>query len=538
MKVKVERIDHLGIVASVIKELKIVEMIDNRILTNEKEEISTGEAVAGMIINGLGFSDRPLSLTPQFFENKALELLFRKGVEAEHFNRFKLGRSLDAVVEYGCNILFSEISLAVCTQEKVSSKFAHNDTTSFSLTGKYDADTDEHEVKITYGYSKDHRPDLKQIILELVVNEDGIPTASRAWNGNKSDNAIFKERAQKLVEGIKESDGVQFVVGDSKIYTEQNAENLKKLRFITRMPGTLDLENQLIIQSFMKDKKWQRLDDSNKFQIVELVHYGMEVRCIIVFSDEAKNRSMYTVEKWKDKEAEKIEKELFRLQAQRFDSEEKAELALLNLAKKWKYHTVASQNIILLKKYTSTGRPKKNTQPDGETFQINATIVVNQHAVNELIDQKSCYVLVTNTSNKDLSDVDVVLTYKQQNNTVEKGFAFLKNHSFFAASLYLKNPARIQGLLMVMTLALLVYSIAQRRIRRQLESLGETLPNQIKKPTATPTLRWLFQILHGINLVIITIGDKIEIMIEGISDLKKKILSLLGDHVRYLYKIS
>jgi transposase len=55
--------------------------------------MSTGEAIAGMIINGLGFSDRPLTLTPQFFENKALGLLLRQGTKAEHFNRFKHGRA-------------------------------------------------------------------------------------------------------------------------------------------------------------------------------------------------------------------------------------------------------------------------------------------------------------------------------------------------------------------------------------------------------------------------------------------------------------
>ena len=53
------------------------------------------------------FSNRPLSLTPQFFANTPLDLLFRPGVTAEMFNRFKLGRSLDEVHAYGCDLLFS-----------------------------------------------------------------------------------------------------------------------------------------------------------------------------------------------------------------------------------------------------------------------------------------------------------------------------------------------------------------------------------------------------------------------------------------------
>jgi hypothetical protein len=78
-RVKVERIDHLGIVAGVIQDLGIIDMIDSRIVPDEREDITTGEAIAGMIINGLGFSDRPISLTPQFFQGKALDILIREG---------------------------------------------------------------------------------------------------------------------------------------------------------------------------------------------------------------------------------------------------------------------------------------------------------------------------------------------------------------------------------------------------------------------------------------------------------------------------
>src|SRR5436853_7651919 len=81
--VSVERLDHLGVAASVSKDLGLIEMIDARLLVHDQEEITAGEAVAGMILNGLGFSDRPLTLTPQFFANKPLDLLFHEGVRAE-----------------------------------------------------------------------------------------------------------------------------------------------------------------------------------------------------------------------------------------------------------------------------------------------------------------------------------------------------------------------------------------------------------------------------------------------------------------------
>src|SRR4029450_10276881 len=196
----VERLDHLGVVASVIKELGIVEKVDARLGLHDQEEITAGEAIAGMILNGLGVSNRPLSLTPQFFANKPLDLLFREGLRAEMFNRFKLGRTLDEVHAYGCDLLLSELALAVCAQEGMDERLNQLDTTSFSLPGVYAPDSDEHAIAITHGYSKDHRPDLKQAVVELLVSQDGGGRLlSKSWDGNASDTQIFQERAHALM---------------------------------------------------------------------------------------------------------------------------------------------------------------------------------------------------------------------------------------------------------------------------------------------------------------------------------------------------
>src|SRR5438309_5143359 len=117
--VTVARLDHVGLIAEVIKDRGLIEMIDTRLVLDNQEEITPGEAVAGMLLNGLGFANRPLSLTPPFFANKPLDLLFREGVHAEMFNRFKLGRTLDEAYDYGCDLLFSELSLGVCDQEGI-----------------------------------------------------------------------------------------------------------------------------------------------------------------------------------------------------------------------------------------------------------------------------------------------------------------------------------------------------------------------------------------------------------------------------------
>jgi len=83
--------------AEVIKDIGLINMIAARWVPDSQEEITPGEAVAGMSLKGLGFANRPLSLPPPFFANKPLEVLFREGGCAAMFNRFQLGRTLDEI---------------------------------------------------------------------------------------------------------------------------------------------------------------------------------------------------------------------------------------------------------------------------------------------------------------------------------------------------------------------------------------------------------------------------------------------------------
>jgi transposase len=89
-----------------------------------------------------------------------------------------------------------------------------------------------------------------------------------------------------------------------------------------------------------------------------------------------------------------------------------------------------------------------------------------------------------------------------------------------------------------MTLALLVYSVAQRRLRQQLAQHQETVPNQINQPTTSPTLRWVFQLLEGIHRVQVTLQGQVHDFIEGLNDVQIKILRLFGNKVCRLYQIS
>jgi transposase len=535
--VRVERLDHLGVIASVIDGLDLIHMINARLVPDDQEVITPGEAVAGMILNGLGFANRPLSLTPQFFASKPLDLLFREGLEAKMFNRFKLGRTLDEAYAYGCDLLFHELALAICAHEGIDLRFNHLDTTSFSLSGEYIPECDEQAITITHGYSRDHRPDLKQAVLELMVSQDGgVPFVSKSWDGNTSDSEIFQTRAQALLAAFQHAPSPRYLIADSKLYHEDNATHLRALGFITRIPNTIGPVSQVITQALTWDT-WHPLDETTRYQRLELCHYGMAQRWLVVHSQAALARAEMTVNEARQREYETIARQLFHLQAKRFPTPAAAQGALETLAKGWKYHQVDASRLTEHKRYAGKGRPTPKTPLKAVEWQIDAHVRPEDEALQRQKQGKACFVLGTNICASQLSDTEVIAAYKGQAR-VEGSFRFLKDPLFFVSSLFVKKPSRIQGLLMVMTLALLVYSVAQRRLRQQLAQHNQTVPNQINQPTTSPTLRWVFQLLEGIHRVRVTVQGHVYERIEGLTNVQIKVLRLFGEQVCRLYQIS
>lgn len=90
---------------------------------------------------------------------------------------------------------------------------------------------------------------------------------------------------------------------------------------------------------------------------------------------------------------------------------------------------------------------------------------------------------------------------------------------------------------MVMTLALLVYAVAPRRLRREFARQNETIPNQRNPPTNRPTLRWVFQVLAGLERVRLMVGGQVSDLITDLHEVKSKILRLFSEQVCHVYPL-
>jgi hypothetical protein len=117
------RLDHLGIVAGVCREIELAACVDS-LDVRQHERVSVGPATVAMILNRLGFSNRPLYLAPQFFANKPVAHLLGPGIQAEDLNDDCLWRALDGLSAHDPTALFAGIA-------------AYADTTSFAVHGKY-----------------------------------------------------------------------------------------------------------------------------------------------------------------------------------------------------------------------------------------------------------------------------------------------------------------------------------------------------------------------------------------------------------------
>jgi transposase len=467
-----------------------------------------------------------LYLTHQFFETKPVGRLLNAPIEAKDLTDYTLGHTLDDISEYGVTQLFGEIAFDVALENKLLGQLNHLDTTSLSVEGDYaNSQPEEGVIHITHGYSKAKRPDLKQTVLSLIVNGPAnLPIWMEALDGNSSDKTSFHETIQKVNDFKKQIDlDASFKwVSDSALYCKDKLLKKNGYLWVTRVPETI-AQASALLEKPDDEMVWHALDKGYLVSAT-LSEYGdIKQRWLLVHSDQAYQREKKTLEKNLAKQADSLEKALWHLSHERFCCEQDAEDALKTIIKKYPLHTIHT-TVIADMKYPKKGKPKAGDEKVIAGYQIQATWHPNEAAINQALNKKGRFILATNDlDTQAYSDQALLNDYKNQQN-VEGGFRFIKDPWFMVDSIFLKSPKRIQALMMVMTLCLLVYNVAQYKLRQSLKEKNDTLPNQLGKQITNPTMRWVFQIMEGIGIVQLfdqTLRIPIKEFITNLNDLQK-----------------
>jgi transposase len=396
---------------------------------------------------------------PQYFENKPVEHLLGEGITADMLNDDCLGRTLDWLYEQDVTKLFAGLALQARRRFGIQAQHVHIDTTSFSVSGDYATkeEGDPVPLAITYGYSRDHREDLKQWMLALAGTHDGdIPSFLRPLNGNSSDkehlSAAVKEVMTQLREQLPEEQEQRLAVFDSGGYSEANMKsyNDAKIWWISRIPETSTAAKTALEQVY---QQWQPLSDGSGDYVVRLVQLlqGKE-RWVIVRTHAQMQATKEHMEKKVKKTHQEWEKRLWHLSNQAFGCQMDAQSAWEKALTGKPSWLIATFILKEQKQYQQGGRPKKEARADQTAWSLVPTLAVDRQEVTALA-KKASFIVATNILDAQrLPHEQGISTYKEQGG-VERGFRFLKDPFFLASSVFLKKPERVIALSFVMVLS-------------------------------------------------------------------------------------
>jgi Transposase len=545
-EIEIQNIDHLGIVAGIIDSIGIVEIINELIGVEKDEKVNAGQVVKAMIINGLGFVSKPLYMFPEYFETIACEHLIGTGVKPEYLNDDKLGRVMDKLFIKGLDTIFFIIAVKAAQKFGVSLSTSHLDSSSIHVHGQYNTSLPEvifenqkignnqeleeiavkspKEITITYGYSRDHRPDLKQFIIEMICSGDGdIPIFLKLASGNQADSSCF---GQIAAEYHKQLEVNSLIVADSALYTESNLKMMSDLQWLCRVPLSIKVAKSLI--STIPESEFIDSTIPGYKLVSKTENYaGIEQRWLVVQSQERRESDLRKLTQKITKAESKAVLDLKKLSQERFACEADAIKALSKLSTQFKYHQINESKV-------TPAKSNKKDSLNEISYQISATVCQDESKINTELLSAGRFIIATNVLNsQELSDDSMLREYKAQQ-SCERGFGFLKDPLFFADSIFLKSPERIESMGMIMGLCLLVYTLAQRQIRNALKESKSTIKNQLGKATNSPTLRWIFQGFQCIHLI--TLNQE-----EHISNWNKDrdfILRLLPDDCLRYYQLA
>ena len=536
VQLQVETLDHLGLVAGVIDELGLVELTNEILPPHQQNCVSSGQVVKAMLLNCFGFLSAPLYLFSEFFDSKPVEHLLGPGIQAAYLNDDRLGRVLDGLSQCGTTMFFLKAAMQAVERFGVTTEQVHLDSSSFSVDGDYPTsdkiDTPAHPIAICRGYSRDQRPDLKQFMVNLIcAKEGGVPLWFKVADGNQSDaqafSAIMGEFAcQWHLESL-------FVI-DAAFYSEPNLQSVCSLQWLSRVPQTLKQAKALI------DTPTEALKaapcDLNDYKLWEVpqVYGGVKQRWMLIESQSRKadvalwTKELQTLERQLNRQLKQLSKTVF---ACRPDACE----ALLAFEDQLEKHQIVDATIATVRTKRVPGEPPiKGCKGDIEGYQIRATLKVKPETTAMFTRQRSRFILATNQLNATQWPAQRLLEEYKQQQKVERGFRFLKDPLFFTSSVFVKSPQRIEALALIMALTLLVYTLAERKLRQALEQQHKTVLDQRKRPTATPTFRWIMQKFHGIHLAVI---DGVA-QITNLSKERQLIIRLLGPPTCQYYLIT
>jgi transposase len=322
-------------------------------------------------------------------------------------------------------------------------------------------------------------------------------------------------------------------VADSGLYSAENVARLSRagVQWISRVPDTSQEARAALT---VADDAWQQ--EGDLFWAADRPAPSGE-RWVVVRTTQGEEQARATLRRQVDQTREQWEKALWHLGNQRFACEPDAQATLAQHLKKRPAWLTVQTQLVEQAKHAQPGRPRMGALPASTVWQIVATLAIDEEVVAREARRKASFLVATNVLDPTrLPDQELIRTYKEQH-SVERGFSFLKDPLFLASSVFVKKPERVVAVSLVMVLCLLVYRLAEHRLREQLAATAQTIPSQVNKPTDRPTMRWVFQCFEGVDLLHIRHGPGPELaLVLRLQPVHQQVLALLGPAYEVFYR--
>jgi transposase len=520
-KMKISQADHLPIVAAFLDRMGVPATVNSAVPT--EMAVDLGSVVKLMVLDTLS-GRSPLYRLERFASQVDTVLLLGKEVDPSSFNDTTVGRALDAIYEAGTEQLFSQVALrAACAFPlEVDTRHVHFDTTSVSVWGDYAlCEEEENGINLTYGYSKDHRPDLKQFLIKMLCVHRNIPILGGCADGNASDktlnNAMLTHLSRYMARhGIRA--GAFVYISDSAMVTPANLQAIGDNLFITRLPFTYS-ETERLVAEAVEEGAWTdvearvsspgaRKPASYRLCETALDLYGRSYRAIVVHSDASDKRRAKKLDRLLAQSREAAQDMLRQEEKVEYFCREDAQAAAARLAREGSpYHFCSC--VVTEKATYFRGRPPKNGEREiaKMMYVLEGEVVEKKEAVERARAAAGCFVLLTNVPDSGEmahSGAEVLAAYKEQHG-IERNFGFLKD-PLIVNDLFLKRPDRIEALGFVLLVSLLAWSLMEHVMRAYLERTDTDIIGWDKKLTRRPTTFMMTTKFRG--LLLARIGDE------------------------------
>ena len=463
----------------------------------------------------------------------------------------RLGRSLDRMFEGIGPSLIMAVVRHVIQEFAISLDELHNDSTTVSFYGAYDAAGQESEQRgrlthaITWGHSKARRPDLKQLLYILTVTSDGnVPIYFSSESGNTGDDGTHIGTWDLLYELIGHADFLY--VADCKLAGSENLSHIATRggRFVTVLPRgrSEDTSFRQRLRTSPSALKWNllyALADDRGHVVDELFACGDDhvhsegYRLLWYRSTRKAEQDELNRARSIQKATEALSDLRERLQGPRtrFRERPKVEQAVTEVladagASCWLLVEIEEQEEETFRQATR-GRPNDQTRYLKEArLRFTLTWKLNVEAISESAREDGVFPLLTN--DRKLSATEVLQAYKRQP-LLEKRFSQFKT-DFAVAPVFLKNVSRIQGLLAAYFFAVLVQTLLERELRQAMAQAGEaSLPLYPEdRPCARPTTHRLIEVFSSIQRHEVRVGDgEAQVIVTKLTKTQRSILRLL-----------